>query len=200
VQQRQFFTITALVIMITGCATQPDQTPVQRSWEDRLEQLQSLDDWRAEGKLALRNDQQSESASINWKQNEKHSQLDLNGPLGLGATTIHSDGTILEVTGAEGTKRYDISSPEAIIVETGWDLPLQALQYWLLGIPAPAWDTRELEVEAGLLKSLHQSGWSITYQSYGKFGHHELPTKLQIERADTRARIIIRNWTVGKAE
>ncbi len=198
-QQRQFATIMALAIMIAGCATQPDQAPMQRNWEARLEQLQSLNDWRADGKLALRNDQQSESASISWKQNKKNTQLDLNGPLGLGATTIHSDGKTLEVTGAEGTKRYDISSPEAIIVETGWDLPLQALQYWLLGIPAPAWETREIEVEAGLLKRLHQSGWSITYQNYGKFGQHELPTKLLIERADTRARVIIRNWTVGKA-
>ena len=93
-------------------------------------------------------------------------------------------------------QHFDISTPDAILRETGWNLPLHALHYWIKGIPAPGLDIQALEVNAGLLRHLDQSGWTITYQDYGQFGRHTLPTKLQIEASDTRIRLIIRRWTV----
>jgi outer membrane lipoprotein LolB len=188
--------ILVVFILMAGCASQPGQDGVQRNWPDHSAQLLSLDHWHAEGKISLRNTERAESASIAWIQDKNITQLSLSGPMGLSATTIYSDGSILEVTRDGASRRYDISSPEVIIRETGWDLPLQALPHWLKGVPSPDLDIQTLEVEQGLLKHLIQSGWTISYKAYGQFGSFALPTKLHIERAGTRARLIIRNWTI----
>ena len=183
-----------MVLVMTGCSIQPDQTPAGESWKQRSAKLGQLEIWRAEGKVALRKADRSESASLSWTQRNNQTDLNLSGPLGFSATKISSDGKTLEINRAGTLNSYDISSRETMAKETGWDLPLQALQHWLKGIPAPGDKIQTLEIEQGLLRTLEQLGWTITYQGYGEFGGYTLPTKLQIERSDSRARLIVRNW------
>ena len=149
--------------------------------------------------MALRNAERAESANLSWSQQGNKTWLNLSGPIGLGATTITTDGRFLEVTRADSLQRFDVSSPEAMARETGWNLPLHALHYWLKGIPAPNLEVQEQVIEQGLMNYLRQSGWTISYQSYGQFGPLILPTRLQIETQDSRARLIVRKWIAEAA-
>ena len=81
-------------------------------------------------------------------------------------------------------------------LSTGWDLPLQALPDWLKGLPAPGLDVEESVLEGNLLRQLLQGGWQVLFQSYGVFGDYTLPTRLSIERGDTSAKVILRQWQV----
>jgi outer membrane lipoprotein LolB len=191
--------VPALVLLMAGCAGQPELTDSDRNWQQRSAQLSQLTHWRAEGKVALRNAERAESANLSWLQQDNKTRLDLSGPIGLGATTITTDGNFLEVTREGNLQRFDVSTPEAMVRETGWNLPMHALQYWLKGIPAPDLEIDEQRIERGLLNYLSQSGWTISYQSYGQFGPLILPTKLQIETQDSRARVIVRKWTTDAA-
>lgn len=189
-----FCSALCIALAVTGCSTQPNHAPTNGNWQERSAQLASLGVWNAQGKIALRDGEKSESAALSWTQRNDQTELNLNGPLGLGATKIFSDGKTLEINTSGTASSYDISSPALIAKETGWDLPLQALQHWLKGIPAPEGDIKTLEIENGLLRKLEQSGWVITYQNYAQFGLYTLPTKLQLERSDNRAKLIVRNW------
>ena len=183
-----------MVLVMTGCSIQPNQTPAGVDWKERSAKLDQLEVWRADGKVALRKADHSESVTLSWTQRNNQTDLNLSGPLGMGATKISSDGKTLEINRAGISNSYDVSSPEMISKETGWDLPLQALKHWLKGVPAPSGEIQTLKIEKGLLKTLEQFGWTITYQDYGQFGPYTLPTKLQIERFNSRARLIVRNW------
>ena len=193
---RQFaILIPALVLLIAGCAGQPELDDGDRNWQQRSEQLSQLTHWKAEGKVALRSADRSESANMSWTQQKNKTVLNLSGPIGLGATTITTDGSFLEMVRDGSLQRFDVSSPESIVRETGWNLPLHALHYWLKGIPAPDLEIEELRTEQGRLNYLRQSGWTISYQGYGQFGPLVLPTKLDIETEGSRARLIVRTWT-----
>lgn len=185
-----------LGLLLSGCAGQPE---IDAQWQPQQARLQALTQWQAEGKLALRNARQAESASLFWAQHNNNTELRLSGPIGLGATTLVSDGSTLEIHQGDDTRRYDISSPEAIARETGWDLPLQSLHHWLKGLPSPSLEKARLEIEDGELKQLQQSGWTVTYERYGLFQGYALPTRLLVERDDTRARLLIRQWNIGPA-
>jgi outer membrane lipoprotein LolB len=91
---------------------------------------------------------------------------------------------------------WDISTADAIERNTGWDLPLQALPYWLKGLPAPDVRIQALELDPGgsLLSKLQQDGWLVLFERYKQFGDISLPTKLRIQRGTTTARVIIRDW------
>jgi outer membrane lipoprotein LolB len=116
--------------------------------------------------------------------------------MGINATTIYSDGRLLEIRQGDQSSHWDLSDPALLARETGWDLPLQALPYWLKGLPAPdlAVQSLELNPEKSLLRSLQQDHWLVLYEDYDNFGSYRMPTRLRIRRADTSVRVIIRDW------
>ncbi|MBT4522452.1 MAG: outer membrane lipoprotein LolB [Halieaceae bacterium] len=188
--------LLAVSLILTGCAGQTIRQTEQLSWSDHRRQLINLTNWKVTGKLALRTAEQSESGSMIWRQQEDDTQLNLSGPLGVGATTIAATSSDLEIRRNGQIHIYDISTPETIIRDTGWDLPVHALPHWLKGMATPRLEVGDQVVEQGLLRRLEQQGWIVTYQAYRQFEHYMLPTQLRIERDQTRARVIIRQWKI----
>lgn len=184
------------LLWLSGCAGLP---PSERAeWEQHRAQLAALTDWTASGKLAVRSGEQSATANLNWLQLGRHSHLELSGPLGFQATRIHSDGEQLHVTRGDEQTRFDLSRPGALRAYTGWDLPVQSLSWWLRGLPAPH-SRAGTDIEGGLLRTLRQDGWTIHYSNYQHTGAFALPGRLELERGDTGARLIIRRWQAGSA-
>ena len=184
------------ILLLAGCAGPTVRPPGEVSWADHRDELQLLTHWTIEGKLALRTAEQAESASMRWLQEGASTRLSLSGPMGINATTIHSDGRLLEVHQGDQSSHWDLADPTLLARETGWDLPLQALPYWLKGLPAPDLTVQSLELnpERSLLQSLQQGQWLVQYEDYATFGGHRMPTRLRIRRADTSLRVIIREW------
>ena len=83
-----------------------------------------------------------------------------------------------------------------------WELPLQALPYWLKGAPSPQLpvESLELDSERDLLRALQQDDWQIDYLEYEDFHGLTLPTRLQIQRASTVVKIILRDWQTHQGE
>lgn len=190
----------ALLALLTACATTPEPKGVTTPWDDRAQLLRQLAHWQAEGKLALRNGEHAESANLLWRQAGRNTELQLSGPLGMAATRIHSDGEILEIQRGEEFQVLDISTPRAVRLNTGWDLPLAALPYWMKGVPHPGAKPKAMAVEQHLLRSLEQDGWQVSFEAYGQFGHYTLPTRLRVERGETRAKLVIRQWQTGEPQ
>ncbi|MGY8859097.1 MAG: lipoprotein insertase outer membrane protein LolB [Pseudomonadales bacterium] len=185
-----------IMLLLTGCSGWDQREPASISWQTHSEHLKLLQQWTANGKMAVRTENTSESVSFIWQQDNHNTYVQLSGPLGVGATTIHSDGQTLEIHQGDEHRTIDISNPDAIVLNTGWDLPLQALSYWLKGIPAPASKVQRLEPDpqTELLKSLWQDDWEVNYQRYKQFQGFTLPARLQVQRGETRAKIIISDW------
>lgn len=192
--------LLCILLLLAACAGPDRREITSAGWTAHQEGLQFLQHWSARGKLALRSSTASESATFNWRQQKQQTHLELRGPLGVGATTIHSDGLQLDIYRGEEHRTVDISSPGAIASNTGWDLPLDALPYWLKGIPSPDYtiETLELDAETELLSTLQQDSWEIHYDKYEQFQQFTLPTRMDIQRNGTSARLIIRQWQTEK--
>lgn len=188
-----------LAFLLSACAGQQPRPAGDTSWEEHSSRLLALTSWTAKGKLALRTPELSESATMNWRQQDGHTRLELSGPLGVNATTLDSDGKTLEVRQGDETSSLDLSDPLELERLTGWDLPLLALPHWLKGLPAPelAIQGMELGPDPSLLQSLQQDDWEIRYDQYENFDRLALPTRLHIQREATTVRLIIRSWQAG---
>ena len=193
---RALYLALPILLVLAGCAGQDTRETGPLSWREHRSQIQQLSHWTARGKLALRSSERAEAANILWQQQGSSTRLHLSGPMGVSATTITSNGRQMEVRQGEELKTFDISTPDAIALNTGWDLPLHALPYWLKGIPTPDYPVQllELDPDRNLLRKLQQDDWEIHYEQYEAFNNLTLPTRLRIQRGDTSARMILRTW------
>jgi len=193
---RALYLALPVLLLLAGCAGQDTRETGPLSWLEHRGRMQELIHWTARGKLALRSSERADAATSQGQQQGQSTRLHLSGPMGVSATTITSDGLQMEVRQGEERRTFDISTPNAIALNTGWDLPLHALPFWLKGIPTPDTPIQllELDPDRNLLRKLQQDDWEIHYEQYQQFNELTLPTRLRIQRGATSARMIIRQW------
>ena len=188
-----------LLALLAACAGQPTGSTGNLDWPDHHQQIKQLQHWNASGKAALRRDGAVDTASLLWRQREGHSELRLTGPLGAGATTLRAQGGLLSIDANGEHSVIDLAqNPGQLVAETGWDLPIAALSYWLRGIPAPdAPDPLvETDPQRGYAMRIVQSSWAIDYARYATFDGYYLPTRITLANGSQKLTVLLRNWQV----
>ena len=80
----------------------------------------------------------------------------------------------------------------------GFDLPVENLHYWLLGVPNPASTFDLTRNDQDRAKTLNQAGWNISYDRYMPADGDTLPARMVLTAGDVRVRIVIDHWNWSK--
>ena len=197
---RVVVTLALPLLLLLGCESIP-QAPSEDprvSWRAQLSWLESLHAWRASGRVAVQVPDDGWSASLRWQQRDSDYRLDLSGPFGQGAVRIEGSASGVVLHTADGRVQRAASAEQLIAVNLNAEVPVAQLRFWLLGRPAPGEKVEELLLDPqGRLQRLRQAGWVVTYQEYAAHETAALPKRLQIEREQTVARIVLSAWHTG---
>lgn len=195
----------AMSLWLSACATitlEPlpegltDQPPYD--WPQRQTQLQQLQSWQLQGKLAVRQPSDSGSAIINyWNQHHEAYELSLSSAfLGLGTTELKGVPGFISLTMPDG-ETYQSADPEALVqAATGWQLPLNSLPWWIRGLPNPGSDYRLYFDGEHKVALIRQDGWEIRYDRWNQFmaDKPELPARITAVNGEKRVRLAVTRW------
>jgi outer membrane lipoprotein LolB len=117
-------------------------------------------------------------------------EVHLSGPFGIGSLVLKQAPDGLSLNGAPPSDAVLSQVQEKL----GFDLPLENLHYWLLGVPNPASGFEVSRNDQDRAKTLSQAGWSISFDRYMPAAGDLLPTRVVLSREDVRVRIIIDHW------
>ncbi len=178
---------------LAGCATvrhAPQPAAAPAPWDERLGQLEHAASWRLDGRAAAALGQQGWQATLDWQQHGTVSDLHLAGPLGVGSTEIKVTPAGLSLNGAAPSGAVAAQLEDKL----GFELPLDNLRYWLLGIPDPSipFDLTRNAQDRAL--RLSQAGWTIDYDEYMPASGDLMPKRLVLNRSDARVRIAVDHW------
>jgi outer membrane lipoprotein LolB len=187
------------LLLIIGCATvlagcittRPAPLPSATAWEQRVADLQKAQVWQLDGRAAVAVGTQGWQATLDWQQRAGSTEVHLSGPFGVGALVLKQSADGLSLNGAPPSDAVLTQLQEKL----GFELPLDHLRFWLLGVPDPS-AAFELERNAQD-RALHltQSDWSIDYDRYMAVGGDSLPAHLVLQRDTVRVRIAVDHWT-----
>ena len=158
----------------------------------RVETLQHASVWTLEGRAAVAAGTQGWQASLDWRQSAASSELHLSGPLGIGAQVITQTPNGLSINGAASSAATLAQLQDRL----GFELPIDDLRYWLLGVPDPngPFDLRRNDQDRA--QHLVQAGWSIDYDRYMAASGDVLPAHIVLTRDDVRVRIVVDHWEI----
>ena len=129
-------------------------------------------------------------ASLDWHQSDAVSEVHLAGPFGVGALALKRTPDGLSLNGAPPSDEVLAQVEDKL----GFDLPLDNLRYWLLGVPDPG-DAAEVTRNAqDRALSLAQAGWHVDYDRYMTVNGELLPAHLVLSREGVRVRIAVDHW------
>ncbi len=179
--------------VLAACATtQRAPAPAGEPWEQRAGELQHLAAWQLDGRAAVALGTQGWQATLNWRQSADSSELHLAGPLGVGAMVLRRTPQGVSLNGAPPSEAVLAQLQERL----GFELPLDRLRFWLLGVPDPsaAYELTRNDQDRAL--RLTQADWTVDYERYMASNGDLLPAHLTLTREGVRVRIAVDHWVV----
>lgn len=187
--------LLATALLLAGCATRPSLPPITGE-----QQLKALTTWRVEGKLGFRSPEKNGSAWIDWSQQDRAYELHLNGPFGAAATRIEGNDyyAILSQAGQQDT--HAGSGEELTEWLFGWTFPVIQMSSWIKGLPAKKPKPGNITTTTGgLLESMEQKGWQLTYSDYHQEGDWVLPGRIKGSQGNYAFTLVIKKWHLPAA-
>ena len=187
----------AAMAVLAGCqsfapapvATDGDSAKL---WQARQAKLSQLQAWSLTGRAASGGGF-GLKGSLRWVQRGDQFTLNVRGPFGIGAAQLR--GTPARVEVRSGKQTWVTNEPEELLQqEFGWSLPVRALRYWVLGLPAPGVPVDFALDAQGRISALTQAGWTVQYAEYAPAPVLELPGALQAVQGDTTLKLSIDQW------
>src|SRR5271165_1732608 len=188
---RRLLLIVLSAAVLGACvATRPAPPAAGQDWEQRADYLQKAPSWRLDGRAAVAVGTQGWQATLNWRQRGDSTEVHLAGPFGVGALVLKRTSAGLSLNGAAPSDAVLTQLQEKL----GFDLPLDQLRFWLLGVPDPgaAFELTRNTQDRAL--HLTQGEWSIDYDRYMPAAGDSLPAHVVLNRQGVRVRIAVDRW------
>lgn len=184
--------ITACTPITSQPSEQPSTPPL--TWQARQNDLNRLQSWVINGKVAVQTAQDSGSVNVDWVQNRQKYTISIVGALGSNRLKLAGEPNQVTLITSDG-KQYQAQNPEQLLAERwGYRLPISSLRYWIRGLPVPNVTYSNQLDSYNRLHELTQQGWQIQYLNYTKVGHLDLPSKITVTSSSLKAKLIIYSW------
>jgi outer membrane lipoprotein LolB len=180
-----------LACLLNACSTLSEKPEGEGYSLAQMQHLQQQKSWYFEGRLALVNEKDSISASINWRHQPENDHIELTGPLAQGRVVISVQPGRVVVDDGETPQVYEGDVNAVVSKQVGVEMPVSALRYWVLGVSDPGWPV----VEQG--GGFNQEGWLVRFKEMQQIGAELLPKKINAEKDKTRIKLIVDQWELS---
>ncbi len=160
---------------LAACATHAHRSPPATNWDQRAGELQSASDWQLDGRAAVAFGTQGWQATLELAANGEQRRSAFGGTLRHRRSGAEADPSGLSLNGAPPSDAVLSQLQEQL----GFELPLDNLRFWLLGVPNPDSpfeltrndQDRAKAIEPGrvehCLRSLHAGGRRLAARAPG---------------------------------
>ncbi|MGQ0578615.1 MAG: lipoprotein insertase outer membrane protein LolB [Betaproteobacteria bacterium] len=182
----RLFASAVVLAVAAGCAAPraPQTLPASNA---------GIDAFSLTGRVAVKMEQRGYSAKLSWRHAAAGDRLRLLSPVGSVIAEIEADASGAMLTTGDN-QVYRSGDVQALTREVlGWDLPLEGLQYWVVGRVEPVLPVQSEQRDArGRLTTLTQNDWRISFLAYA--GDSALPARMALAYNRLSLRLIIDRW------
>ena len=178
------------VLLLAGCSLLPaDRIEADSAAREAEIRRAALTAWQFKGRIRT----PDQRASLRWRQQQQQFDLLLRGPFGFGGVRIVGNPERVEID--DGEERVVSEQPVLDIYRrTGLLVPVAALPYWALGLPAPGSEARLERDAAGFIAQIEQAGWQIVLEDYQSLDGLMFPHQIVLQHDQQVFEISVGQW------
>lgn len=172
------------LLLLWGCAAPPVR-PIEAAAAPGIFQLQ--------GRIGVRYGTEGFSGNISWRHGAQDDEILLLSPLGQVVARIERDATGVKLDTPDG---HHVAQDAAELTQgiLGWRLPLDGMQYWVTGYPAPDAAASVTRDAALNITRLQQQQWEIEYPAYRAEGAYVLPARMVMRNGTLELKLVVDEW------
>lgn len=193
--------VFACVALMQGCVSIPatpivDQRQAQLLYQQHLKDNAGIEAFSLQARIGVQTQGKGFSGSLHWQHNANQDEIALFSPVGGQVARVQKNADGATLTDINGRIKTAVDIESLIQNFLGWRLPLQGLADWSLGRPHST-PTQALSLdERGLIKSLQQDSWLISYEHYSEQNRYMLPRKMVLRSEELTLKILIEEWRI----
>lgn len=186
----------ALLVACAAPAPAPDRSDSRLAYESREAIIRSWATWGLTGRLGVDGGDEGGSGRLDWSDSGNDATLRFRGALGQGAWRLDITPDEARLQRSDGSVVTARDVDRLVRQETGWELPVTALAWWVRGLAAPgAPGPERMDLnDDGTIAQLEQRDWAITYLRYDEGTGQALPTRLEAVQGDIVVKLAVSRW------
>ena len=187
----RIYVLIVLLIFLSGCAGNPTLRKIDPA---RAIPLSDLNHWRLNARVAIKTPEDSVTASLDWQKDQSLFDFLLSGAFGV--TIAHlvqqENSATLEIPDTEKLTHYDA---ERLLQQTlGWDFPIDALSYWVKGLPSGKPGEQVQYNEKGQISKINLGPWQIDFSKYRLYQGYLLPKMIKATHPNISLKVVAKKW------
>jgi outer membrane lipoprotein LolB len=181
----------AVALALAGCASSAkrDLAPAGAA---------AIESFELNGRVSIKVKAENKGypGKIRWQHQGAKEDLWIYTPLGNLVAHLEQDENTAAITTAKG-EEYRAGTLAFLARDVlGYDLPVDALQYWVRGLEWPKGRTNRLvKDDQGRLSVLAQDNWEVSYLTWAP--GNGLPSKMSVENEEMKLSLVIDRWHFG---
>lgn len=181
---------TAIVLLLLTACTSVSVVSTEPYSKLARSHLYALQHWSLEGRLALRAQKEAWSANMDWQHAVDSETIKLSGPLGQGAALIQLTPQQVTIDRGGGHVQTSMQPEQFVAQQLGMTVPIQALRYWVLGLPEPTQDFFATH------DGFKQGEWLVEYQEMQQV-KAVMPRRMSVTNGKVKLKVIIDQWLIN---
>jgi len=180
----------AALLSLTACSALAPRPATRAATPAEAEQFE------LGGRINLRVANEAFPGRVQWRHDSAMDELSFFSPIGTSVARMRQDADGAWLITADGETHQAKDLRELASEVLGWDLPLDALPYWVRGL---AWPDASAEItrgDDGRIQTLRQAGWEVSYLAWDGAGVRGLPSKLDVAGERLKMRLLIERWNL----
>ncbi len=183
--------LALLLVFLTGCAGSQVNRKIDPA---RAIPLSDLNHWQLKARVAIKTPEDNVTASLDWQKNQSIFDFLLSGSFGVTIAHLIQKEQLatLEIPDTDKLTHYDA---ELLLQRTlGWDFPIDALSYWVKGLPSGKPGEQVSYDDKGRISQIRLDSWDIDFSKYQMYQGYLLPKMIKATHPQISLRVVAKKW------
>jgi len=188
---RLHYWLLALLLVLSGCASNRPDITIDPA---RGVPLSELNHWQLKARVAIKTPEENVTASLNWQKNGPLFDFYLSGAFGVTIAHLVQDDVHATLEIPDSEKLFHTNAEQLLQQTLGWQFPIDALSYWVKGLPSHQAGEQVSYDEQGRINQITLNQWQIEFSKYRKFQGYLLPKMIQAKHPQLSIKVVAKKW------
>ncbi len=185
------YVLACLLIFLSGCASNQTLRKIDPA---RAIPLSDLNHWQLNARVAIKTPQDNVTASLDWQKDQSLFDFLLSGAFGVTVAHLVQEENKATLKIPDTDKLIHVDAERLLQQTLGWDFPIDALSYWVKGLPSGKFGEQVSYNKKGQIVKIQLGQWQIDFSKYRLYQGYLLPKMIKATHPNISLKVVAKKW------
>lgn len=182
------FVVVLSLTLIIGCQSTRTVTPPADT------NLSDLNHWQIKARVAIKTPEDNVTATLDWVKTGHEFDFHIYGTFGITYAHLIQEQQQAVLKLPDDQVFYHQDAQQLLYQSLGWDFPIDALSYWIKGIPSNKSGELINRNQSGDLGEAYLNDWKVEFSRYQNYSGFRMPRIIKAIHPQMTLKVVVKDW------